>query len=89
MIYTDPKEKTMSEKEFIEYASYALSEGLESLYEIISEHNGEVAMFGDSGPGRLLHINSMIQDVVGVERQLARIQKREPRKFHFSVSLPR
>jgi hypothetical protein len=80
----------MTQDEFVEYAHNALdADVLEGLYETISEHNGEVARFGDSWPGALVQIHESIADVYKLERQLARIEKREPRDFRFRVSCPR
>jgi hypothetical protein len=79
----------MTKDEFIAYAREALSdEALESLYERISEHNGEVARFGDSWPGALVQIHSSIADVRRIERQLARLEGRPERTFHFGVRHP-
>lgn len=79
----------MTKEEFIAYAREALSdEALESLYERISEHNGEVAAFGDSWPGALVQIHSSIAEVKKIERQLARLEGRAERDFHFRVSCP-
>ena len=83
-------ENSMTREEFICYAYEALSdEALECLYDTIAEHNSEVAGFGDSWPGALVHINSSIAEVYSIERQLARLEDREPRNFRFSVSYPR
>ncbi len=80
----------MTRDEFIAYAHQALSgEALESLYDIISEHNGEVAMFGDSGPGAILRIHASTASVNSIERQLARLEARAPRNFRFGVRSPR
>jgi hypothetical protein len=82
--------ESMTRKEFIAYAHEALdAEVLEGLYERISEHNGEVARFGDSWPGALVQIHSSIAWVKGIERQLARLENRPERDFHFRVSSPR
>lgn len=79
----------MTKDQFIVYAHDALSpESLESLYETISEHNGEVAAFGDSWPGALVQIRARIDEVKKLERQLARLEGRDERKFHFSVKFP-
>lgn len=80
----------MTREEFIAYAHEATSaDVLEGLYETISEHNGEVAAFGDSWPGALVRIHASIADVRKIERQLARLEGREPRDFHFRASSPR
>lgn len=80
----------MTRKEFIAYAHEVLSgKALESLYETISEHNGEVARFGDSWPGALVQLHSSISEVKSIERQLARLEGRPERNFHFCVSSPR
>jgi len=81
---------TMNREQFIRYAREALSpDVLAGLYERISEHNGEVSQFGDSWPGALVSIRSQIEDVLATERQLARLEAREPRCFHFRVQSPR
>jgi hypothetical protein len=82
--------QTMTKNEFIQYAHDALSpEGLEGLFEQIAEFNSEVAMFGDGGPGSLYRIRASIADVYRIERQLARLTGREPRKdFGFRVRMP-
>lgn len=81
--------RLMTEKEFIAYAHEALSdEALECLYERISEHNGEVARFGDSWPGALVQLHSSISNVKALERQLARLERRTERNFQFSVRHP-
>lgn len=82
--------KPMTRDQFIRYANEATSyECLEGLYELISEHNGEVARFGDSWPGAMIRIQSQINDVKQIERQLARLEGRQPRDFQFRVSSPR
>lgn len=82
--------KPMTRDEFIRYAREATDyDALEGLYEVISEHNGEVARFGDSWPGAMVHIQSQINDVKQIERQLARLEGRQPRDFQFRVSSPR
>jgi hypothetical protein len=81
---------TMNREQFIRYAREALSpDVLAGLYERISEHNGEVAQFGDSWPGALVSLRSQIDHVHAIERQLARLEAREPRCFHFRVQSPR
>ena len=80
----------MTREEFIQYAHGATDfDALEGLYDIISEHNGEVARFGDSWPGALVHIHSSIAQVKSIERQLARLEGRAERDFHFRVQSPR
>ena len=82
--------KPMTREQFIRYAHEATDwEALEGLYEVISEHNGEVARFGDSWPGALVRIHSQINEVKQIERQLARLEGRQPRDFRFNVSSPR
>ena len=79
----------MTREEFIQYAHEVTDfEALEGLYDIISEHNGEVACFGDSWPGALVSIHSSIARVKSIERQLARLENREERDFCFSVRSP-
>lgn len=80
----------MNREQFIAYAREVLDDmALESLHDTITQHNSEVAMFGDSWPGAMLNIQYSIDQVRGVERQLARLEGREPRDFHFRVSSPR
>lgn len=82
-------EQLMTREEFIRYAHEALDgDSLEGLYDIISEHNSEVARFGDSWPGALVGIHSRIAEVKSIERQLARLEGRPERNFHFSVMCP-
>ena len=78
----------MTRNEFIQYANEVLDD-MECLYETISQHNGEVAQFGDSWPGAMVHIQWHINQVVGIERRLAKLQGREPREFRFGVRSPR
>ena len=79
----------MTKAEFIQYARECLQgDALEPLYDTIMEHNGEVAAFGDSWPGALVHIHAQIAEVRSIERQLARLERREPREFRFSVRSP-
>lgn len=80
----------MTREEFLAYASDATScEALEPLYETISEHNSEVAAFGDSWPGALIRIHASIRDVKRIEATAARLQGRAPRDFKFRVMSPR
>jgi hypothetical protein len=82
--------KLMTKAEFIRYAHEALDgDALECLYDTISEHNGEVAQFGDSWPGALVRIHASIAEVNAIERQLARLENREPRDFRFAPRSPR
>ena len=80
----------MTKDQFIAYAHEYLSpSGLEGLFEMIDEFNGEVARFGDGGPGSLLRLRAEIMKVHRIERQLARLEGREPRKdFGFRVRMP-
>ena len=79
----------MTRNEFIQYANEVLDpEGMEGLYETISQHNGEVAQFGDSWPGAMIQIQGSINHIVGVERRLAKLQGRAPREFRFGVRGP-
>jgi hypothetical protein len=81
---------TMNREQFIRYAREALDpDVLAGLYERISEHNGEVTQFGDSWPGALVSIRRQTEEVLAIERQLARLEGREPRCFHFRVQSPR
>ena len=81
--------KLMTEREFIRYA-HEVTDGdaLEPLYDTITQHNSEVSAFGDSWPGALYHIHRNIAEVKAIERQLARLEKRAPRDFRFSVRHP-
>jgi len=80
----------MTQDEFVKYARDALSgDALEGLYDVIAEHNAEVSAFGDSWPGALYNIRAQIAEVQSIERQLARIEKREPCDFGFRVLSPR
>lgn len=81
---------SMSRNEFIAYAHEVTSpNALESLYETISQHNAEVAAFGDSWPGALVEIRKDIKELKQIESTLARLECRNPREFKFFVSLPR
>ena len=80
----------MTQDEFVRYAHNTLSfDVLEGLYDVIAEHNGEVSAFGDSWPGALYRIHAQIAHVTAIERQLARIERREPCDFKFRVMSPR
>ena len=82
--------KLMTRQEFIRYANEALdADALEPLYDTITQHNSEVAAFGDSWPGALYRIHRDIAEVRSIERQLARLEGRVPREFRFHVSSPR
>ena len=82
--------ESMNREQFIRYAREALDpDVLAGLYERISEHNGEVTQFGDSWPGAMISIRRQIDHVHSIERQLARLEGREPRCFHFRVQSPR
>ena len=81
--------EAMTADEFIAYANEALSgESLEGLHELITEHNSEVVRFGDSWPGALVRIHASIAEVNSLERQLARLEGRDPRNFRFNVRAP-
>lgn len=80
----------MNREEFIAYAHEVLDgDALEPLYDTIAEHNSEVAAFGDSWPGAAIRIHQNIDSVRAIERQLARLEGREPREFRFCVAHPR
>jgi len=80
----------MTRKEFIAYAHEVLDpEALECLYERISEHNGEVAAFGDSWPGALVQIHDSVGRVKSIEARLAQLEGRAPRDFRFRICSPR
>jgi hypothetical protein len=64
----------MTREEFIEYAHEALfGEGFESLCESVAEHNGEVAMFGDAGPGSALQLLKRLAEYRSIARQYERL----------------
>ena len=79
----------MTKEEFIEYAHEALDgEAMEPIYETISQHNAEVAQFGDSWPGALIRIRAMVDSANKLEATLARLEGRAPRDFRFGVRHP-
>jgi len=79
----------MTRGEFIAYAREVLHpESLECLYERISEHNGEVAAFGDSWPGALPQLHESVGRVKSIEARLAQLEGREPRDFRFRIMHP-
>ena len=52
----------MTKHQFIVYAEEVLfGEGVECLYERIAEIRGEIARFGDAGPGSLYRLSKDIQ----------------------------
>jgi hypothetical protein len=72
----------MTRDEFVKYANEFLCE--DNFYgycESVAEFNSEVAMFGDAGPGAALPLFAFQRQVASVERQLARLENREPRSF--------
>jgi hypothetical protein len=70
-------EQTMSRDEFLAYAEEVLfGEGAECLYEAVAEHNGEVAMFGDAGPGSGYRLRQSIAEFNSIARQYARLTGR-------------
>lgn len=74
--------QSMTRDEFIAYAHEVTSgEAMEPLYERLAEHASEVAMFGDSGPGTAYYLHQSIAELYSIERQLARLENREPRRF--------
>lgn len=63
-------DQAMTRDEFIAYAAEALSpEALECVYEQIAEHNNEVAMFGDAGPGVGLVLHARCAEIRGIARR--------------------
>ena len=53
----------MDRNEFIVYAEeYMFGEGIEGLYENISQCASEIAQFGDSGPGTMLQLSEHIAE---------------------------
>lgn len=80
----------MTKEEFIDYAREALDgEALEPIFETITQHNAEVAQFGDSWPGALIRIRAMVASANKLEATLARLEGRAPRDFGFRVFHPR
>lgn len=54
-------EPLMTAKQFISYAEEMLfGEGTECLHERIAEVQGEINMFGDSGPGSMLRLRESV-----------------------------
>lgn len=57
------QEDAMTRDEFCNYASDMIyGEGAECLHERISEIQGEINMFGDSGPGSMFHLRRSIDE---------------------------
>jgi hypothetical protein len=79
----------MTEEQFKEHACDVLTDGLEGLYEQIAEHNGEVARFGDSGPGRMRQLLDSVARVHEIERQMARLHGAKFVPTRFSIRSPR
>lgn len=53
----------MSRDEFVSYAhEYLFGEGVEGLYENISQCASEIAAYGDSGPGSMLCLGEQIAE---------------------------
>jgi hypothetical protein len=66
--------ESMSEAEFLTYAREVLfGDSLECLCESIAEHNSEVAMFGDAGPGSGYRLHRSIAEYNAIARQYTRI----------------
>lgn len=81
--------KLMTKNEFVEYANEVLDdEAIACLQEACDEFSSEVARFGDAGPGAGISIRSRVAFINGIERQLARIERRAPRDFRFRVRYP-
>jgi hypothetical protein len=82
--------QTMTRDQFIAYAHEVTSgEALEPLYEQLAEHEGEIARFGDAGPGRTTLLLEACREVRAIERQLARLERRQERDFRLAVRSPR
>ena len=57
------QEGAMTVPQFISYAHEVLrGEGAEYLYERIAEIRGEIAQFGDAGPGALFHLRPAVAE---------------------------
>jgi hypothetical protein len=64
----------MNRKEFLDYAVDLCSgDNLEGFYESIDEHNGEVARFGDSGPGTAVRLHAFAAQLRKVDAQYQRL----------------
>lgn len=88
--HADLQRQSMTAKQFLTFAADALSnDALESIYEGVGEHNNEVAMFGDSGPGVAYRLHKVIAEVNALERRVAQLQDRPVRDFRFGVRSPR
>jgi len=83
-------EALMTRDEFIEYARAVTDDDeIWGVRELIAEHNSEVHRFGDAWPGATLHLRQQIAALRNIERQLARLEHREPRNFHFALRAAR
>lgn len=79
----------MTAEQFCAYARERLSpDALADLRESIAEHNGEVAAFGDAGPGSFARLAGEVRSLMRIERQLARLEGREPRDLYLRLRLP-
>jgi hypothetical protein len=76
----------MTRDEFIDFAhGMTNDESIAILAEQIAEHNGVVALYGDAGPGSARRLHSELADLRSIERQLARLERREPREFFLRI----
>ncbi len=78
----------MTRDQFIQYAHDYLDD-LEPIYDQLAEYNSEVRMFGDAGPGAGYRLRQQIARIYKIERQLARLENREPRDFHLALRAAR
>ena len=79
----------MNREQFIAHARATLTpEEIDGLRESISEYNGETAAFGSAGPGTFTQLAAEIRRVNKIERQLARLENREPRDFYLRLRVP-
>lgn len=66
--------KSMNATQFVAYAQEVLfGEAAEPLFEQISEAAGEIAMFGDAGPGALYRLRESVAEYNAIGRQWARL----------------
>jgi hypothetical protein len=70
-------EHLLTEAEFIAHVEACFDpESLECLYERISEVQGEINMFGDSGPGSMYYLRQTIEEMQSQARQYKRLTGR-------------
>ncbi len=64
----------MTADEFVAYAHDVLfGEATEPLFEQISQYEGEVAMFGDAGPGAGLQLRQSIEEYDKIARRYEKL----------------